>query len=347
MAPSPREASAELGDPETAEIALPAPATSLPLASERREPPHAEAITAAAPPAPSASQSLVNEAVTRRAFEEVRLGFELADRRAYFSARNAFCQALRLVAEELDATVGETGHGRALAAAMRAIDESDEFVTEGALPDADVHVATIASAHRTPVLRDAHDQVTPVQARRQYYTYAQEQFALAVGNEPAGAAALFGLGKLHTLLTEVRPTVVAAAPSKALVYYQAALLVNPSHAAAANELGVALAREGRYADARPWLIHSALLAPGQETWHNLAAVHERLGETDLAARARQEVRLAGRQAPRASASRVEWVDTARFAARGEAAAPASASAATRGAAPSEPKRGLSRWLPWK
>jgi hypothetical protein len=110
---------------------------------------------------------------------------------------------------------------------------------------------------------------------------------------------------------------------------------------------VALAREGRYADAHPWLLHSALLAPRPETWHNLAAVHDRLGETELAAQARQESRLAGRQTAGAAAARVEWVDTVRFAARGETAAPASGSAAARGPAPSEPKRGLSRWLPWK
>lgn len=349
VAPSPALAARTAGMPlESRPVADRADARR---ADER---PAVEADPSAALPASEAPRTAIPDVVSRRALDEVRRGFELADRRAYFSARNAFFAALREVAEALDAESGSTQHGQALAAALRAMDESDDFVADAALTDAEWNVAAVAAAHRTPALRGDREEFTPAQARRQYYAYAQEQFAAAVAGEPAGAAALFGLGKLHTVLIDVRPAVVAVAPSKALVFYRATLAVDPGQAAAANELGVALAREGRYAEARDWLVHSALVAPRQATWHNLATVHERLGEAELAARARAEMNLAGAGGGQ-PAARVEWIDPVRFAARSELAAPAAAdpAGAARSAADSsssrqrEQKRGLSRWLPWK
>jgi hypothetical protein len=67
------------------------------------------------------------------------------------------------------------------------------------------------------------------------------------------------------------------------------------------------------------LLHSVQVHPHVEGWQNLAVVHSRLGETDLAQQAQREGQLlASRTAPTPAASNemVRWVDPQTFAASG-------------------------------
>ena len=57
--------------------------------------------------------------------------------------------------------------------------------------------------------------------------------------------ALHALGKLHAALAQKKGSLVVAPESKAMVFYQAALLVYPNNYMAANDLGVLLAQCGQ------------------------------------------------------------------------------------------------------
>lgn len=257
-------------------------------------------------------------AVSERAAQQVRSGFVLANRGAYYSARSEFVAALRAISQALDASAGGRAHGEALAAGLRALEESDDFVPRGAQVEADLDLKALLPAHQTPVLKDRPlEAVTPLVARRMYYTYAQEQLALAAGRERAGSMALYSLAKLQIALEAQNPMRHTSAAPKAMALHQAALLTDGSNYLAANELGVLLARFGQYQQARDVLLHSVHQAPLPSAWHNLAVVHHHLGEPQLAASAEQQAqRLAQSSAASQIAgeqSAVVWTTPAAFA----------------------------------
>lgn len=229
------------------------------------------------------------EIVARNADILSQGAFELAGKRAYFSARTEFIKSLRLLTEALDAQYGTQSHGFALAAGLQALKESDEFIPRGSNLEADINVPLIASGHSTPVLNDLNDpSISPLEARQLYYTYAQEQLAFSIRDEFAGSIALYGLGKLHTVMGDQGAATIPAAETKAVVFHQAALMAVPQNAMAANEVGVLLAQMGRLEASREALLHSLRVAPMPDTWHNLSVVHARLGEHELARMAQGE-----------------------------------------------------------
>src|SRR5947199_95823 len=77
-------------------------------------------------------------------------GFELGNRGAVFAARAEFVAALRTLAEGFDADGGNNLHSQALAAALRALDEADDFAPLAQARRSELDVATIARSHRTP-----------------------------------------------------------------------------------------------------------------------------------------------------------------------------------------------------
>ena len=106
---------------------------------------------------------------------------------------------------------------------------------------------------------------------------------------------------------------------QSIVFHQAALATDGANWLAANELGVLYARYGQLPEARQLLVHSVTVHPHVEGWHNLATVHRRLGETELAQRAEGESQLLAQQAGKSSANSsemVRWVDPKTFAASG-------------------------------
>jgi hypothetical protein len=243
----------------------------------------------------------------------------MAGKRAYFAARAEFITALRLVAQGLDTHQQSNQHSRALAAALVALEEADDFFPTHGRLEADLDVGSIVSGHRTAVLKGATEGVTPLVALRCYLTFSQEQLAAAVGGEVAGSMALHALGKLHAALAEQRQLHILAAEAKAVAFFQAALLAAPENHMAANDLGVLLARAGEYPAARRMLEHSLTIASDPTCWHNLAVVYQRLGDTPRAAWAQQQAELARRggtsagQITTASGQTVRWVDPLTFA----------------------------------
>jgi tetratricopeptide (TPR) repeat protein len=264
------------------------------------------------------------ELVAREADRHSRRAFELAAKHAHYAARSEFIAALRLLAQALDAQYDTDRHSRALAAGLQAIDEADDFVPKQGRLEADLDMSEIVGAHRTPVLNESTaGHITPMRALQEYLVYAQKQLASAAHHEVAGSMALRGLGKLHEALATERDSSVRAVESKAVTFYQAALLVDPQNYMAANDLGVLLARHGRYEDARRAVEHSIAVRPNPASWGNLAVIYDRLGLADRAGKARQLAQDTRPGSPRMLGARsavgpveVEWVDPSNFAQTG-------------------------------
>ncbi len=264
---------------------------------------------------PDLNRSEQLELIARQADRKTLHGFELAGRGAYFAARAEFLGALKLIADGLDTEQKTDAHGRALATALTALKEAEDFLPDGSRTEAELDLPRIIAAHDTPVLKNETGKITAMTATRCYLTFAQEQFAAAAGREVAGSMALRALGKLYDDLAAKKSPSVAAAAPKAIVYYQAALLVFPENYMAANDLGVMLARSGNYLSARKMLEYSVSLSRQSTTWRNLAVVYRQLGQTALAARAEREeaaceqVDVARRRALSLAANApVRWVD---------------------------------------
>jgi tetratricopeptide (TPR) repeat protein len=296
------------------------------------------------------------EAVRRRAATHLKRGLELAERRAFYAARAEFIRALRLLAQGLDASEGTTRRSDALASGLSAMHEAEDFIPRGAGLNADIDVERLAAVHRTKALRAESGAATPLKALQAYYTYAQQQLADAVKPSPEGSQILSALGKLHTEMDKEPSALLIDGRTKGLVCQQAALLADANNAKAANELGVLLAREGRYEESRAWLRHSVGIAPLGETWHNLSVVHHQLGERQLAEAARQRSLAlaprdgAGRPVAANAAPRLEVqrVSPSEFAGQKIPVNSEKTPARTARSPAADPEKtsGLWQWLPW-
>ena len=223
------------------------------------------------------------DAVARQADAQTAHGFELAQRGAIYSARAEFVAALHTIAAALDSASGGNSHERMLTAGLQALDEADDFAAHGASASSDGDVARIVAGHQTPVLKDAPlSGISCTAAMSRYLTFAQEQLAGCTAGIPAGSAALYGLGKIYRVPESMHGPADPTHGAKAVALYQAALLVDSRNYRAANELGVLLAKFGRLPEARAALLHSIAVSPQPTTWQNLSAVHQTLGERDLA-----------------------------------------------------------------
>lgn len=258
------------------------------------------------------------EAVARQANTQTARGFQLGRRGATYSARSELVAALSTIAAALDSAGDGNTHERMLAAGMQALDEADDFAARASGLTSEVDLSRIVISHQTPVLKNAPlKNMSCSAAMSRYLTFAQEQLAGCSRGIPDGSAALYGLGRLYAVPEAMHGPVDATRGAKSVALYQAALLVDSRNYRAANELGVLLARFGRLPEARLALLHSLSISAQATTWQNLAAVHESLGERDLAARAHHEAMLAASRQHRGTAGQsiaVEWLDPATFAA---------------------------------
>lgn len=333
--PIPPRLSARLGQPVPAPDAAARPSPAVQGAPEPSGPP---AASSAAPKAGAGAGVAVQapgrllmpavdggqrsgslELIAQEADARTRRGFELSGRGAYLSARAEFIAALRLVSQGLDTERQTSMHSQALAMGLTALKEATDFAPEGSKLEADLDLAGMIGRHRTPVLKGADlSTLTPMTALQCYLTFAQEQLGVAAGREVAGSMALRGLGKLYETMADRKMQDALSARPKAMVFYQASLLACSQNFLASNDLGVLLARNGRYEDARVALEHSLSILPQPTGWHNLELVYQQLGNAAGAreAKARGEaLQKAGSstQPRRAPNQLVQWIDPQAFA----------------------------------
>lgn len=301
------------------------------------------------------------EAAAASAEATLQHGFRLAERRAHYSAKAEFFKALWLLAQALDGPANDA-YTAALSAAVRALEEAEDFVPRAARPDAEIDLPLMISGHRTPALKSALPKtITTRMALDRYLIFAQQKLAEAVDGQAVGSKALYLLGRLHTVAAQDRSPCFVAAEQKALAFQQAAMSADPNNFLAANELGVLLARAGRHEEARTILQHCASLAPRAEVWHNLVVVHRNLGEIALAQQAQQQMTAtqAQQRSPKpigkpSPSDMVRWVEPEEFAKAGPAPAiaprPAAATPPPQPAPPETSRAtrsvGPLGWLPW-
>jgi tetratricopeptide (TPR) repeat protein len=258
------------------------------------------------------------QAVNQRSMQMAEQATSMAQRGMLFSARAELIKALQLLTQASDALEGTNRHAAALAAAILALDEARDFAAEASRPGEAVDVSAVASRHRTPLLKaDDARSISPIIAQQRYFGFAQEQLALAAVQSAAASQILYRLGRLQTAMASHDADPLALHGPQAMVFHQAALAADGANYLAANELGVLLARYGQLADARRLLVQSVCAHSHLAGWQNLAIVHRRLGEGDLAEKAEFERKLLEQQnqkSPGGDTDVVRWVDSKTFAA---------------------------------
>ena len=104
--------------------------------------------------------------------------------------------------------------------------------------------------------------------------------------------ALGALGKMHAALAGKPNPEIVAPEAKAIVFFQAAILVCPRNYMAANDLGVLLAHSGDCTGARRVLEHSVLVCRCAENLNNLSVVYRQVGQQRLAELAAEKAQAA-------------------------------------------------------
>jgi tetratricopeptide (TPR) repeat protein len=251
-------------------------------------------------------------ATISRADQQVAHGFQLAERGAIYLARAEFTAALKVIAQAFDMEQGTRENSKAVTAGLVALKESTDFVRQtGSVEDA--NIARIVPRHQTSVLKGADvSDMAPTTAAEAYYAFAQQQLSTAAGRERVASMALYGLGRATTVGAGNNAHQLEYT-GQAMVYYQAALQVEPTNFRAANELGVLLANHGQLQQARDMLTRSASLAPNAVTWRNLAMVHNRMGDRQMGEQLQGQAAEMQRSSKNSATPNVQWVDPAMFA----------------------------------
>ncbi len=246
--------------------------------------------------APQRAASQATSADKKWGQEALQRGIELAQQRSFYSSHTRFIEALRIVAQSLDKLACSNEHAPALRRGLQAYEEAVDFQSRSDQPDLDINLNNLINRHDTSVLHHVIlDDWNWEQCLREYMSFAQREIVHAVGGEPLAADALLGLGQLQAHLQPGNREAADIRTHRALMLYQAALIVDQEHYTAANELGVLLARNGQLEEAVTVLQHCVRLSPQPIAWQNLAVVHSRLGQAEQAKRARRasdEARLA-------------------------------------------------------
>lgn len=276
------------------------------------------------PPSPLPIMAGANPAmrpVNTAARQHVVRGFSLGDKAAVYAARTEFIQALRTIAQAVDAQAGLSPQdpqscSLALVRGLQALTEADDFAPSGSRLDGNLDLSAIIAAHRTPACK-GQKPTSQLAALQVYFDFARDELQRAAATSPVASQALAGLGKSYTVTTEKNQSRLA--PAKAMVFHQAAVAADSRNHLAANELGVLLAKHGQWEPAKQFFLQSLRTQADASTWQNLAAVHLQLGERDLAQLAEQERQLLlGKPASDATPSAdgkptVQWVDPKAFA----------------------------------
>ena len=259
--------------------------------------------------------------VTEQAQTKIRRGYKLAQRGAYFAARQEFVEVLRMIAEAKDQKRGVARRSIALANGLRALEEAADFAPRGSAIDSQLDFDVVIASHRTPVAKGDASKLMPQQLGDLYYRYAQLQLGASVAGEPAASMALHALGKLYSQIGRAEPERIVQADRRAFALQQAALLARSDNHLAAHELGVLLAETGHLVDSQYILAQVAGREPHPVVYRNLARVQRKLGREDLASVSEQQARQLAEQGI-SSTNGVMWVDPQTLARTGDPLAPA-------------------------
>ena len=245
----------------------------------------------------------------------------LAEKGALYAAEEEMIQTLWVVAQAADEHNGAERHRQALSAALLAFTEADDFAVMLGPTTSNPDASRLVASHRTPVRPDeGRTQLFAIDALQEYYNFAQDHLRQALQHEPTAARVLYGIARIYQAPSRLATPTERLSRAKAIAFLRTAVNIDPTDYAVANELGVALARLGRYEEARQALLLGLAASPQPETWQNLSTVCDKLGQKNQAreAHARFLAARAGQSQDQGAATQpVRWVDLAVF--EGEAA----------------------------
>ncbi len=258
-------------------------------------------------PAPSVT---LTESVALRAVKHIEYGKTLARRGAKASARQEFIAALSVIAQDFDSQTRRNDYSLALRRGIQALKESDEFAWGESEMQIGMDVSGIVEAHQSGALtRHEAAGVTPIQALQRYFGFAQSQFEYACGRNVVAAEAFYVLGRLHTLTDTDNMIDGKLDKSKAMVYHRTSLACDPRNYRSANELGVLLAEFGELNEARELFLASLRIEQNPKTWENLAKVHQRLNQPQMAELAWSEHQ---RALANLNSGMIRWIESPDF-----------------------------------
>lgn len=292
--------------------AAPSPA-SQPLVAAPRQ-----AITATTPAPPATSdfspirppalpvESYV-KAATRIAKPRLEYAVSLAQRGAYYSAREELRQALWTIAQAHDTETESYYYTKALDSAFLAFKECDDLASILGPGISRERLNRVIGQHKTPIAEVPKDEHSALAALRQYVQFAEDALVTAAGGEKFAAELLYTFARItQTDKSMDQSTLVNA---KSISLYRASLRIDDRHVASANELAVMLGTFGHLFEAREILAQATHGDVPREVWQNLAAVHDRLGDHQRSQQALNQ----SKQASRNPAVQVTWVEHATFA----------------------------------
>lgn len=188
-------------------------------------------------------------------------------------------------------------HQVLMSGGLQSLREASDFYSQDVDRSIGDWVDTVAMGHQTqlPEVRN-NNRRTDAEVAQAYYDFGTQMLTWGCGHQAMAADAMFVLGRIHQASATIDGQAVGDLDSRVVVpveviYHQIAMGLNPQHWLAANELGVLLGRRGDWESAREAFLQSLAARPSVQSWKNLAEVHYRLGEQELANLAANEARL--------------------------------------------------------
>ncbi len=252
--------------------------------------------------------------VAHKAVHNIEYGKSLSRRGAAFAARQEYYSSLRILAQAHDTQAGGTSYTQALRDAIIALKEAEDFIVSDTETQIGLNVGSVIDGHATKLISmDEAPSMTAIGAMQRYFAFASNQLRVASGQNPVSAEALYCLGKLHTVQAKFGANSSKLDIAKAIVFHQAAIAADETNFRSANELGVLLANSGRLNESQKMLKRSLQIQQLPEAWQNLAVVHQRSGEDQLAQLAQREFMISSRQeAVNTGRNTIRWMKPDQF-----------------------------------
>lgn len=252
----------------------------------------------------------ISEADAQKAVHNIEYGKSLSRRGAAYAARQEFYASLRILAQSHDKQIGGTAYTEALRNGIVAIKEAQDFIVTDTETQIGLNVSDVIETHSTKVIStESAQSMTAIEAVQRYFAYASHQLSRCGGQNVVAAEALYCLGKLHSVEANNGPNPSKLDVAKSMVYHQAAVSADPYNYRSLNELGVLYANSGRFEESKQMLKKSLRINQLPQAWQNLAVIHQRMGENNLAELAIREFQMTSAQAP---SSAIQWTAVAEF-----------------------------------
>ncbi len=239
---------------------------------------------------------------------------ELLRRNAILSARDEVLAGLRTLIRAIDLRTGVWAGEPSLDRALTAFEEDADFHDSIKNPTRGASTADIVNRHTTPVLKNTDlNNVSPELASQHYRNFARQQLNLAGQQHPWAADLFYALGRTFERNADACSDENSRWRNQAIVCYEAALTITPTHAGGSNQLGYALLKLDRIDEAQAALNHSIQAKPTADAWRNIAEVYRRRGQSSQAEYAVNQVASLETVNPAARVPEVIQIDAQAFA----------------------------------